>query len=231
MQNYRKRYVFLPRFFINNSLVFFTAGKNGENKGSKPFFRSAPFVFPVRMRLFFFAGLVAALLAALLLLCLSAGVAFLVLLVAFCLGTAFHTFCARFSVAVLLLAAFGLFFLAALLLLRLLCVDRKREHGSKSHKHQFLHKTVILWFVLLGGVYRRLSPAKIVQGECNGKGKAEDFSFPLPSRRLFYEKIVQGECNGKGKAEDFSFPLPSRSLRFRMFCMFGNASALAIIPL
>jgi len=46
-----------------------------------------------------------------------------------------------------------------------------------------------------------------VQGECNGKGKAEDFHFPLPSRRLFYPKIVQGECNVKGKAEDFPFSI------------------------
>jgi len=43
-----------------------------------------------------------------------------------------------------------------------------------------------------------------VQGECNGKGKAKDFSFPLPSRSLPYQKVVQGECNGKGKAKDFS---------------------------
>jgi len=56
--------------------------------------------------------------------------------------------------------------------------------------------------------------AKIVQGECNGKRKAEDFLFPLPSRRLFYGKIVQGECNGKGKAEDFLSPLPSRRLSY-----------------
>jgi len=36
--------------------------------------------------------------------------------------------------------------------------------------------------------------AKIVQGECNGKGKAKDFHFALPSRSLSYPKIVQGEC-------------------------------------
>jgi len=54
--------------------------------------------------------------------------------------------------------------------------------------------------------------AKIVQGECNGKGKAKDFHFLLPSRSLSYPKIVQGECNGKGKAKDFHFLLPSRSL-------------------
>jgi len=54
--------------------------------------------------------------------------------------------------------------------------------------------------------------AKIVQGECNGKRKAKDFRFPLPSRRLFYEKTVQGECNGKRKAKDFRFPLPGRRL-------------------
>jgi len=57
--------------------------------------------------------------------------------------------------------------------------------------------------------------AKIVQGECNGKGKSEDFLFPLPGRRLFYEKIVQGECNGKGKSEDFPFPLPGRRLSYK----------------
>jgi len=54
--------------------------------------------------------------------------------------------------------------------------------------------------------------AKIVQGECNGKGKAKDFRFPLPSRRLSYEKIVQGECNGKGKEKNIHFPLSCRSM-------------------
>jgi len=85
--------------------------------------------------------------------------------------------------------------------------------------------------VLLGGVFFRLSPAKIVQGECNGKRKDEVFRFPLPSRRLFYEKIVQGECNGKRKDEVFRFPLPSRRLCFRLFCVFGNTRTLAVIPL
>jgi len=46
-----------------------------------------------------------------------------------------------------------------------------------------------------------------VQGECNGKGKAKDFHFPLPSRRLFYEKIIRSGEKGKEKKRlcDFSF--------------------------
>jgi len=53
-----------------------------------------------------------------------------------------------------------------------------------------------------------------VQGECNGKGKAKDFSFTLPSRSLPYQKVVQGECNGKGKAKDFSSHSRSKAFLF-----------------
>jgi len=34
----------------------------------------------------------------------------------------------------------------------------------------------------------------------------------LPSRRLSSAKVVQGERNGKGKAKEFHFTLPSRTL-------------------
>jgi len=53
-----------------------------------------------------------------------------------------------------------------------------------------------------------------VQGERNGKGESEVFSFPLPNRSLPYLKVVQGERNGKGRSEVFSFPFPNRSLTY-----------------
>jgi len=40
-----------------------------------------------------------------------------------------------------------------------------------------------------------------------GKGKAKVFVFPLPSRRLSSAKIVQGERNGEKKSQSFYFSI------------------------
>jgi len=46
------------------------------------------------------------------------------------------------------------------------------------------------------------------------KAKRKICFLPLPSRSLFYVKIVQGERNGKSKAQDLLLALPSRSLAY-----------------
>ena len=62
--------------------------------------------------------------------------------------------------------------------------------------------------------------AKVVQTECNGKGKAEGFFFSLLRCSLLYAKVVQTESNGKGKAEGFSFALLRCSLLYAKVLLF-----------
>jgi len=67
--------------------------------------------------------------------------------------------------------------------------------------------------------------AKIVQGERNGKGKAKDFHFPLPSRSLSSAKIVKDGRKAKGKVKIFSFSSPIQSLFFQKTPKCGQKKA------